>query len=211
MQFPVAKEGFSFIILSLGLCLLAFGSGLWFLGIDFVVLCAFMIFFFRQPYRSSLSEPDKVYAPADGKIIRIAEEYEPEIFKSAVTRISIFMSVFNVHINYAPISGEVTYVRHARGSFKRADQLVEKETNENNLLGIRNDSGQIAVRQVAGLIARRIVCDCRSGDQLTAGKRFGMVKFGSRVDVFLPSDWQVDVSLGQTVRGVKTVIARRKV
>lgn len=211
MKFPIVKEGFTFIILGLILSLISFGFGVCSLGYLFIFLIGFFAFFFRQPTRKFVMAEDKIYAPADGKVILVSEEFEENIFRQEVIKISIFMSVFNVHINYAPISGVVTYIKHSLGAYHRANILTKEERNENNLLGIKNNLLQVGVRQVAGLIARRIVCDCTTGDQLTAGKRFGMVKFGSRVDLYIPKNWQVNVTKGETVRAVKTVIASKKV
>lgn len=210
MKSPVAKEGISFIFFSFLSALISFSAGFHFLAFFSLILLFFFAFFFRQPIRNNVLAADKIYAPADGKIIGIEEEVENNIFRDKVTKISIFMSVFNVHINYAPANGEIFYLKYTPGAYYRADILRKEERNENNLIGIKNSSGTLAVRQVAGLIARRIVFDCQLGDQLTAGRRFGMVKFGSRVDIYIPVGWQLKVTKGQTVRAGKTVIAGRE-
>lgn len=209
--FFIAKEG-------LWLGILPFIAGLFFLWLDLnisgILLClisVFILYFFRQPYRVAIPKEAIIYAPADGRIIQIREEYENSFFKELVYKISIFMSLSNVHITYAPINGRIDYLQYKPGRFIRADKISEgtEETNENNFIGISNGNRHVAIRQVAGCIARRIVCDIKIGDRLVAGKRIGMIKFGSRIDVYLPKDWQVSVSKGERTRAGRTVLAQR--
>ena len=138
---------------------------------------------------------------------RIDETAEQGYFGRRVKRISIFLSVFDVHVNYAPMSGTVDYMHYRRGSFRNAMRDIASVVNENNTIGIRAKDTAMAVRQIAGMIARRIVCRCTVGDRVQAGERIGLIKFGSRVDVFLPLDARIMVREGQHVRGGETVIA----
>lgn len=185
-------------------------TGLELPGILFLLVGIFILFFFRQPYRMSVKREDVIYAPADGKLIQIREEYEGSFFKEEVHKISIFMNLFNVHITYAPFSGKIDYLRYKPGGFRRADKIGSglEEANENNFIGIRNGNKQVAIRQVAGYIARRIVCDLKRGDRLAAGERIGMIKFGSRIDVYLPKHWQISVRIGERTKAGRTVLAR---
>ena len=210
--FFIAKEGFWFggIPLIIGVFflftnLIVFGTLLLLVGI-------FILFFFRHPDRMYDVQKGIILAPADGKIINITDEYEKTFFNSVVQKISIFMSIFNVHITYAPINGKVKYVKHSPGKFIKADKIDKDsvEKNENNFVGVNSETGNIAIRQVAGLIARRIVCDVKPDDKLIAGKRMGMVKFGSRIDVYLPKDWIIDIKHGMVVRAGFTTLAHKK-
>ena len=146
-------------------------------------------------------------APAHGKVTRIDEVAEIGYFGRRVRRISVFMSIFDVHVNYAPVSGTVEYLHYRRGAFKNAMREAASAVNENNTIGISAAGTPTAVRQIAGMIARRIVCRCTVGDRVRAGQRIGLIKFGSRVDVFLPLEARVLVREGQRVRGGETMIA----
>lgn len=211
-KFAIAKEG-----LLLGG--LPFIAGLFFMwikmsiiGIVFCLIGIFILYFFRQPYRVPIFQEDVVYAPADGKIIQIAEENEKNFFKETVHKVSIFMSIFNVHITYAPVGGRIEYLQYKPGRFTRADKTGKglEETNENNFIGIRNGNGKIAIRQVAGYIARRIVCDIKLGNKLSVGERIGMIKFGSRIDVYLPRDWEINIKNMERIKAGYTILAKRK-
>jgi phosphatidylserine decarboxylase len=141
-------------------------------------------------------------------VVRIDEVAENGYLQRRVLRISIFMSIFNVHINYAPVSGRVDYMYYRKGSFKNALKDIASVTNENNMIGIKCRGTTMALRQIAGLVARRIVCRCAVGDIVRAGQKIGMIKFGSRVDLFLPLKSRLFVSKGQKVKGGKTILAR---
>jgi len=208
----IAKEG-----LCLGACPIIAGIlilllGFVILGVALCVIGVFILFFFRQPDRTPVSEDNTVYAPADGRIIQVREEQENGFLKCPVHKISIFMSLLNVHITYAPVNGRIDYIKYKQGNFRRAYKTNEgiEESNENNLIGISAKNGRLAIRQVAGYIARRIVCDKVVGDQLIEGKRIGIIKFGSRIDVYLPPDWQITVRKGESTRGGHTILARWK-
>jgi phosphatidylserine decarboxylase len=141
-------------------------------------------------------------------VTRIDEVLEHGYMGRQVRRISIFLSVLDVHINYAPVSGTVDYMHYRKGSFKNAMKDISSVVNENNTIGIKCRDATMAVRQIAGMIARRIVCRCSVGEPIKAGEKIGMIKFSSRVDVFLPLESRVLVSPGQRVRGGESVIAR---
>ena len=173
-----------------------------------LALAAYLVFFFRDPRRVPTADESAVIAPADGRIVRIDEVSEGEYLAAPARRMSIFMSIFDVHVNYVPVTGVVDYVYYRKGSFKNALQDISSRVNENNTVGIKSRSGALMVRQIAGMIARRIVCRCCVGDRVEAGQKLGMIKFGSRVDLFLPLEARLLVKKGDRVRGGETVIAR---
>jgi phosphatidylserine decarboxylase len=191
---------------------LAVAGGMLFLSPRYALiplaLAAGFAFFFRSPSRAANASDRDVVAPADGKVMRIDEVLEQSYFGRQVRRISIFLSIFDVHINYAPVSGTVDYMHYRRGSFKNAMRDIASVVNENNTIGIKCRDATMAIRQIAGMIARRIVCRCSVGDYVRAGDTIGMIKFSSRVDVFLPLEFRILVSRGQRVRGGESVIAR---
>jgi len=206
-QIPLALEGYPFIALA------AFASLVFaILDYDFsallaLALTAFVLYFFRDPERISPEDEDALVSPADGKVILIEKVFDDKFVKEHAYKVSIFMNVFNVHVNRTPFPGIVSGVRYSPGKFFSADS--EKGALENEACGlmleIRNNR-KIAVVQVAGLIARRIVCWAGKGDSLSRGERFGLIRFGSRVDLYLPQQTQLEVSVGQRVRAGETVI-----
>ena len=206
MRIPVAREGLPSIAFALAVT----GAAAWFCTawafLPFA-LSACLAAFFRDPARVAPATEGGVIAPAHGRVARIDEVAEEAYFGRRVRRISIFMSVLDVHVNYAPVSGTVEYLHYRRGSFKNAMRDVASVVNENNTIGIKTAGTATAVRQIAGMIARRIVCRCTVGDRVRAGQRIGLIKFGSRVDVFLPLEARVLVREGQRVRGGETMIA----
>jgi len=207
LKIPIAREGFPYI-----LPLLAFGGGLlyfnsWYALVPCVV-AGCLAWFFREPRRVPQGSEADVIAPADGRVVRIDEVMEHGYLGRRVRRISIFLSIFDVHINYAPVSGTVDYMHYRRGSFTNAMRDIASVVNENNTIGIKCRDATMAVRQIAGMIARRIVCRCSVGDTIRAGDKIGMIKFSSRVDVFLPLESRILVASGQRVRGGESVIAR---
>ncbi len=171
-------------------------------------LFLFTAYFFRYPKRFLVADDTIVIAPADGKIVAIEEVYEPEYFKDKRLQVSIFMSPTNVHINWTPISGEVKYTKYHPGKYLVAWHPKSSEKNERNSVVIEDDGFEILVRQIAGALARRIVNYCEEGDEIEQGKQLGFIKFGSRVDLFLPIGTKLEVSLREKVKGNKTVIAR---
>jgi len=169
---------------------------------------AFCIFFFRVPNREIQADDRFINAPADGKIVVIEETNETEYFKDKRIQVSIFMSPLNVHINWFPISGVVKYCKYHKGKYLVAWHPKSSILNERNTVVVENKSGiEILFRQIAGTVARRIVCFAKENQEATQGKQFGLIKFGSRVDIFLPKNVKIKVKVGQKVTGNRTVIA----
>jgi phosphatidylserine decarboxylase len=170
-------------------------------GLPFYVLAAFCLYFFRDPERVPPAG-DLIVSPADGKVVSIRPGPEE-------TRISIFLNIFNVHVNRTPIPGVVREVVYQRGKFLVASHEAASAENEQNTLVLEGLGSRVVCRQIAGLIARRIVCYKRPGDTLAAGERIGYIKFGSRVDVIFGPDWKLEAKMGDKVLGGRTILARR--
>lgn len=181
---------------------------LWSVMIALLILYIFVMCFFRVPKRIPVLEDDAVTAPADGTIVIVKETEENEFFKDKRLQVSIFMSVFNVHINWFPISGIVEYFRYHRGKYLVAYYEKSSENNERTTIVVNHKGTRILFRQIAGLIARRIVCYAKEGQAAQQGTETGFIKFGSRIDLFLPLDAAVNVKVGDKVKGTRTVIAR---
>jgi len=205
---PIAKEGLPFLFVCL-IATLGFVVGdIWPLAIVFAILSAFMAFFFRNPERLPPVGGRTVASPADGKIIFIGETKEPDFLGQPLKRVSIFLSIFDVHLNRFPIDGTVKNIKYHRGRFMAAFEERASEENERNALLIEtNDHQKMVVVQVAGLIARRIVCYPTIGDFVMKGQRFGLIRFGSRTDLYLPLSADLLVKEGDRVFGGETVIA----
>lgn len=207
------REGYAFVLPTLGISLILFSAWaasshlilLPFAGIAFLLLF-FLIFFFRDPERKAPEAGNLVLSSADGKVISIKPFGSAEFVDGGGTLVSVFMSVFDVHVNRAPISGEVEHFKYNPGRFFPAFQDKASSENEQTELGFQNAHGRVMIRQIAGIIARRIVCKVRQGDRLRAGQRFGLIKFGSRVDHLLPENVEIRVKPGQKVRAGETVI-----
>jgi phosphatidylserine decarboxylase len=174
-------------------------------------LSIFSLNFFRDPDRTIKANgrpiEKLVVSPADGLVVGISEVDEPEFMKSRATLISIFMNPLDVHVNRAPVTGKVEYLRYVKGEFLVADDPESTHRNERMLIGMTGSTGKILFAQVAGYIARRIVCEAKIGDMLSAGERFGMIKFGSRVDVYIPSGATILVNKGDKTVAGETVLA----
>lgn len=205
MRVPIASEGYIFIV---PLALLAAGfawaklpwvAGVWFLGFLFVTN------FFRDPERVIPDGDGVVVSPADGKVVAIVEETDP-LLEGNYTRVSIFLDVFNVHVNRVPIAGTIDKVRYNRGKFFNAASHKASLDNEQNALLIQGEKHKIVIKQIAGLIARRIVCKAKEGDRYALGERFGLIRFGSRTDLFLPEGTRLEVAIGDKVHGGSSVI-----
>lgn len=212
------KEGKASIILAFIAAFVLIYAGSEFLGriiwakAILYVLAIFILIvilqFFRKPRRRVILNNDLVYAPADGKIVAIEEVDDPEYLKTKATQVSIFMSPINVHINWVPISGVVKYFKYHPGRFLVAWHPKSSTDNERTTLVIETPQGHLVLlKQIAGALARRIVHYAKEGDQLTQGKEFGFIKFGSRVDVLLPPEAKIKVDLDQPVTGNRTVLA----
>ncbi|MGQ1889998.1 phosphatidylserine decarboxylase family protein [Thermophagus sp. OGC60D27] len=170
-------------------------------------LFLFFVAFFRSPKRSVFLQDKAIISPADGKIVVIEETEENEFLKEKCIQVSVFMSVFNVHINWFPVSGIVRYVKHHSGRFKAAYLPKASFENERTTIALETKGGAtILVRQIAGALARRIVCYAKEGDSMRQGQQMGFIKFGSRVDIFLPLGSRIDVKPGQRVKGKQTII-----
>lgn len=175
----------------------------------FVVL-TLIVRFFRVPiWRKTTIEADTVLSPADGEVAANEVVMEDEYFHEKRRQISIFMSIYNVHINFFPFDGEVSYYKYHPGKFLVAFNPKSSSDNEHNTIILKDTKGrEVLVRQIAGFVARRIVCDLQPGDKAVAGEELGMIRFGSRVDVFLPLDAEVKVKIGDKTVGKETVLAK---
>ncbi len=172
-----------------------------------MILCT--IHFFRDPERIIPEKDNIVVSPADGRVIHIRESAHFSFSEASVRIITIYLSLWNVHINRMPVSGCVTYLNHIPGCFYPAFDHRSAKRNESMMIGISGEIGNIFIKQIAGMVARRIVCHLQLGDQVTQGQRFGMIKFGSRVELVLPQFVSVKVSVGDRVRGGESIIAER--
>ncbi len=207
MRFPIAKDGLRFI-LPLG----ALTLGFWFMGFPWVAAFfglgfLFVTNFFRDPERQISTDANVVVSPADGKVVAIIEDEKDPVLGEAFTRISIFLNVFNVHVNRMPVAGTIEKIQYNPGKFLNAANHKASLDNEQNILLIRHGNGKVLVRQIAGLIARRIVCWAKENQSLELGERFGLIRFGSRVDVFLPKNSRLKIKIGDIVKGGSSVIA----
>ena len=172
------------------------------------LLAAFVFYFFRDPEREIPSGDGMVICPGDGKIIDIREVDEPSFINGACRRITIFLSVFNVHVQRAPVSGDVAHREYRPGKYAVAWHPKASEKNEQSSLGLIVQDHRVLVRQIAGFIARRIVTYPEQGGYVERGERIGLIRFGSRVDLFIPLDWNLDCAVGDKVAGGSTVLAR---
>jgi phosphatidylserine decarboxylase len=205
----IAKEGYPIIISVAVLSLVTFAVGWTAMGVISLLLALAVAAFFRDPERIPPVGEGLIVAPADGKVVSVAELREGAGFTDAATRISIFLSPLDVHINRTPVEGKIQHVRYQPGRFLPAYKDEASERNERNALTVVDAQGRgFGVVQVAGVLARRIVCRVKQGDSLARGERFGLIMFGSRTDVYLPNGSRVDVVEGQRVRGGETVIGR---
>lgn len=186
----------------------AFDSGHPYVGLVALLPGVFMLNFFRDPPRKVPSGPGEVVSPADGKVTAVERLESCGWYDGPCMRISIFLSVFDVHVNRMPAEGKILKIEHKPGVYKNAMDPQSSELNEANTLWLDTPHGPMTVRQIAGLIARRIVCPAKVGETLLRGERFGMIRFGSRTDLYLRADAKVAVRPGNRVRGAKTVVAR---
>jgi phosphatidylserine decarboxylase len=207
-KLPLAREGFPFIFIGIGITVILAAFCWTTLSIITSVITLFVIYFFRDPERHPLGEENAVVSPADGRILefRTVTGKDGPMGRPSI-KVSIFMNVFNVHVNRIPIAGTIKEISYHPGKFLSADLDKASEQNENNRITLEmNDSREIMVIQIAGLVARRIACWIRKGDTVKTGQRFGLIRFGSRLEVFLPEDSHVAVQVGQKVKAGETVI-----
>ena len=202
----IAPDGYPFIIVFAFITILIYMLGKPWVAVLPLAITLFMAFFFRNPERTIPEDKGVFVSPADGKVILIKDVYEKDYLKADSKEISIFMSIFNVHVNRAPCDGNVGLVKHSPGKFLVAHKDAASIENENTVMVLEGKDGKILVRQVAGLVARRIVCKMKAGDVLRRGERYGMIKFGSRLDVYLPKDTEIMVRLGDKVKAGETVL-----
>ncbi|MDH3291048.1 MAG: phosphatidylserine decarboxylase family protein [Gemmatimonadota bacterium] len=209
----LAPEGRPFVVVALIVVTVCIGAGLilgrWWWGLATVAapIGAWVPWFFRDPDREGPRGDRLALAPADGKVVSVGPIAEPTYHGGEVTRISIFMNVFDVHVNRYPTDGAVTHRSYEPGAFLNATLDKASERNERSSVGVESPHGRVLVRQIAGLVARRIVTDANVGDAARQGERLGIIRFGSRVDTFLPASARVCVKVGDRTRAGVTIIA----
>jgi phosphatidylserine decarboxylase len=215
LKLPIHREGWPFIAIFVAANILGFALAVW-LGWLLLPLTIWCIAFFRDPERATPDGANLLICPADGKLLPVTECVPPAelgLGPAARTRLSIFMNVFNVHVNRMPMDGIVVKMAYRAGKFFNASFDKASEHNERMSIRLRpagsGESADLAVVQIAGLVARRIVCDVSEGQEVRKGERFGIIRFGSRVDVYLPSGWTVKVTAGQAVKAGETILAER--
>ena len=207
---PIHREGYSFIaIFAVATLLLGWlWDPLFYAGLVLTVWCAL---FFRDPKRVTPVSDELVISPADGKVSHVGKIVPPQelgLGDEPMLRVSVFMNVFNCHVNRAPMRGKIARIVYKKGSFLNAELDKASLDNERNSLVIETAQGEIAVVQIAGLVARRIVCWASEAEELNSGERFGLIRFGSRLDVYLPDQAEAVVSVGQTAIAGETILAR---
>ncbi len=200
----IAREGWVFLFPTILLALVLFVFGFTILGSIAAVLAVYIAYFFRNPYRQIPDDPKGIVSPADGKIVAIRHLDDGRVM------ISVFLNIFNVHVNRSPIAGEVETVLHTPGKFLAAYKEEASTLNEQNKVVVRDGDFVMEVIQIAGLVARRIICWTKQQDTLARGERFGLIRFGSRVDLYFPDECDILVSVGQIIKGGSDLIARRR-
>ena len=178
------------------------------LSIIVIVAIVFTVIFFRDPERITPAGQGVIVSPADGRIVDVKEVTNLSFCESPLNMVSIFLSLWDVHVNRMPISGKIAFMKYSQGRFLPAFIGESSKRNEQNTIGIDGEMGRVFIKQIAGLIARRIVCRLRVGDRINRGERFGMIRFGSRVELFLPTSVKIEVLRGQRVKGGISIIGR---
>jgi len=205
VRLPIARQGWPFILPLLGLAIL----GLVLMPVAgwlFLALTGLVAYFFRDPERSIPTDPGLLLSPADGKIVALSP-LQNDPAQPSGTLVSIFLSVFDVHINRTPTASTVVDVRYQPGKFLPAFRAGASDLNEQNIVTLQAAGSRVITKQIAGILARRIVCYVKAGDKLNTGQRFGLIRFGSRVDILIPPEFAVRARLGQRVRGGESVLA----
>lgn len=206
----IVKDGYPFIIAAVILTLIVF----YFFGVSAAiipgVLAVFFIYFFRNPSRSMPYDPNILYSPADGTVMAVEDIFDDEYLNEPAIKVTVFLSVFNVHVNRSPIDGEIKYQRYTCGQFVPAYKKSASFENERHAIGLDNGRMRILVTQVAGLLARRIVSWVTLGHQMKQGECYGMIKFGSSTELVVPKNVEITVKKGDTVVGGVTVMGRIK-
>jgi phosphatidylserine decarboxylase len=204
LRIPVASEGWPFILpLAAAACIMGW-MGWWAAATVFGVAALACLGFFRDPERTSPDVPGALLAPADGRVMAVVEAEDPWV--GPAVRVSIFLSPLDVHVNRAPIAGLVKNVEYASGRFVAAYRPEASEDNERCTVSLEGETARVAVKQIAGVVARRIVCRVQAGDALKAGERFGLIRFGSRTDLIVPRGTTMKVAVGDRVRGGESVM-----
>ncbi|MBI2561216.1 MAG: phosphatidylserine decarboxylase [candidate division NC10 bacterium] len=207
VRLPIERDGFVFILPTLGVSALLFVLHFPGTGTGVLLLAAFLVYFFRDPERAIPQGERLIVAPADGRIVAIKPFPDWKgPFGEPLTRVSIFLSVLDVHVNRAPLTSMVNAMTHSPGRFVAAWGETASAENEQTLIHFASPDGDVWVKQIAGLLARRIVCRVKSGQKVAAGDRIGLIRFGSRVDCILPATAELKVRRGQAVRGGSTVL-----
>ena len=206
MRIPVAREGYPFILIALFCIIVIWLLGLKWLELLFVPLGVFVVAFFRDPERVIPNDAGSITSPADGRVIKVELIKDEKFLKTDVLRICIFMNVFNVHVNRAVASGKVVDVIYNPGRFFNASLDKASMHNEQNAVIMEDNGRKFAFNQIAGLIARRIVCYAKPGMKYEKGQRFGLIRFGSRVDVYLPAGYSPAVKVGEKVRAGSSIL-----
>ncbi|CAK7033699.1 MAG: Phosphatidylserine decarboxylase proenzyme [Desulfovibrio sp.] len=205
----LAIEGLPFIFLSSFSALIFSLIGCWPLAVTLLVITWISSHFFRDPERVTPTQEGLAVSPADGKVVKIQKEPDPFTGQSRVC-VSVFMNLFNVHVNRMPVAAKITAIAYYPGKFFNASLDKASKHNERCAYSIESSDGNFVMVQIAGLVAQRIVCRVDETDELKRGERFGMIKFGSRVDLYLPDNYHPSVSIGQKVFAGQTVVARRE-
>ena len=206
-QYPISRDGWFYLAILAVLSVLAYWIWPWLVILPGILLL-FTLFFFRNPERDIPTDEFMLVSPADGVVMDVERVFEDQFLARESIRVRIFLSVFNVHVNRSPMAGKVVFRAYRPGKMIPAFKSHASEINEKNYVGIENNHLQIMVTQVTGFIARRIVCWVNKGDNLTKGERFGLIKFGSCTEIFVPTNVEMMVSPGDKVRGGVSVIGR---
>jgi len=200
----MVRDGIPFVLVPLALAAVVAYFGLWWVAAPFVAVAAFMAYFFRDPRREVPTGPGLIVSAADGRVTRIEDGPDRKV-------VSVFLSPLDVHINRSPIAGQITQIQYTKGKKMPATSDESSLLNERNSLVIEGNDMTVTCTQIAGIVARRIVCWPREGDNLERGQRFGLIKFGSRTDLVMPANVDIAVRVGDRVKGGETVIARLSV
>ena len=201
--------GIVFIVVFILIVIIIFSSSN-FVRVPLILLALFLmvftLYFFRDPDRTPPTKDKIVVSPADGRVLFVKDVLDDKFLNSKAKMVSIFMSPLNVHVNRIPISGKVEYVKYIQGEYLAAFEDKASELNERNEIGITSPAGKVLFTQIAGFVARRIVSDLKVGDSVNIGNRFGMIKFGRRVDIIVPQQWQVNVKKDDNVTAGETIL-----
>jgi phosphatidylserine decarboxylase len=206
---PIVAEGVPFVLIAAGAAIAFWVGGLWTISLFFWLATLYILYFFRNPERLPPVGSAMVASPADGKVIFAGEAVEAEFTKQKMRKVSIFMNLFDVHVNRVPVDGTIRNMKYRKGRFMAASEDRASEENEHNALLFETQSGQpLVMVQVAGLVARRIICYPTIGAFILKGQRMGLIRFGSRVDLYMPLSCEVLVKVGEKVLGGETIVAR---